>query len=138
MQNSDLEKLVDIIFYDGDCGMCNRFINFVFWIGASDFHFAPLQGKNAKIILSDKEISDLSTIVVINSDGVKLYKSDAVIYIISKSSSWLSRIAFVMRFFPKIIRDFVYDIVAKYRKFLFGSYDVCQFLSNKELDRFLD
>jgi predicted DCC family thiol-disulfide oxidoreductase YuxK len=43
----------------------------------------------------------------------------------------------LMMIVPRIVRDWVYDLVAHYRYQWFGQYDQCRFPGDKR-DRFLD
>ncbi len=101
-----------IIFYDGECGLCQRSIRV---LASLDKHhqlkFAPLNGKT--FLQQGLKPSDLDTVIFF-LDGVQFVKSEAIIEALLS----LSKYYFIVRFFkliPKFIRDFVYDLVAKNR-----------------------
>ncbi|MEK6628176.1 MAG: DUF393 domain-containing protein, partial [Bdellovibrionota bacterium] len=69
-----------IIFFDGVCALCNRFINFVFEHDKKRyFNYAALQSKSAAKILNPQELT-LDTIVY-SENGKIYYKSVAVLKI---------------------------------------------------------
>lgn len=128
-----------IVFYDGYCILCNKSIQFLL---KQDVHkklfFATLQSEIAKQILLS-EGSNFGSIPesVVFYDGKKVFtKSDAVIEALKQSNgnkSWLSYI----KIFPKFLRDFVYDIIARNRYKWFGKSVSCVLPPEKWKERFL-
>lgn len=114
-----------IIFFDGVCGLCNHSVD---WVITHDqrgqFFFAPLQGETAKKMLPDKFTNDLSTIVLYY-EGKIYTKSDAIILITTKLQGPI-KIFTLLKFVPVIIRNFFYDLVAKFRYRLFGKKQTCR------------
>ena len=74
-----------IIFYDGLCAMCNRFIRILITLDKKEkFLLAPLQGENGKILQKkfSKELKGIDSVIFYNK---KVYtKSSAVINILSE------------------------------------------------------
>ena len=102
-----------IIFYDGDCGLCQRSIYFIsYWDRNHVLLFAPLNGVTYKRLI--KEPSNMTTVVFFMED--KLYtKSEAIIKIGWILSGW-SRLLILLKIIPRFIRDAIYNIVANNRK----------------------
>lgn len=115
-----------LTFYDGDCGFCNWSVSFFLNRNPGHFYFAPLQGKTAEEVLgvNNPLRKDLSTLVVKTKEGRVLTKSSAALYLLTRSRSIYRPISFLGWLFPKFIRDFIYDLVAKNRKHLVGAYCV--------------
>lgn len=108
-----------MIFYDGDCIFCNRFINFLITNNKnSNFYFISQRSDNGKHLMRKNHINvseEYSTIYLL-LDGIIYDKSNAILKSISKIN-WLFYIACIPFYFiPKIIRDFFYSIFSKYRK----------------------
>jgi len=131
----------NILFYDGQCGLCHRWVTFVLPRDEAGerFQFAPLQGETIRSKLSEQDLATLpDSIVVIKPDGQQLVKSDAAIYVLSQMDGAWSNLALVMRCVPRMIRDALYNGVAKVRHKLFKKPDdVCPMLPTELRGRFL-
>lgn len=110
-----------IIFFDGYCGLCHGFVQFLQKRVQDDrFQYAPLQGVTAKSEIP--EMTDLDTLVYLTSDGV-FVKSKAVFEILKKvSQPWRSLRVF--RILPTFVTDLAYDIVARLRRKIAGTCDL--------------
>jgi len=111
MEKGLTEKTV--VFYDGDCGLCQRSIAFLYQ--ADKKHkllFAPLNGEAYKSLF--KEPANMDTVRVY-SKGRTFEKSRAFIELGSLLGGFY-RALFLLKIIPAFIRDFVYDEVAKRRK----------------------
>lgn len=129
-----------VVFFDGVCGLCNRYIQFLI---ARDrlriLRFAPIQGETALRELPAEDREQLSSIIYIDSSGI-FRKSDAVLRIASavlSRSSLLWKAAGLLRIFPRYLRDAVYDRVAGNRYRFFGKHDSCPIPSPETRERFL-
>jgi len=135
-----------IIFYDGVCGLCNKFIQFVIDNDKDGvFFFAALQSEFAKNTLACRgaNAEDLNTVYVLSNYGdehrERLFnRSDAVVFTTSMLKPWIKPIAFFIKIFPKPMRDFGYETVAKVRYKLFGKHDSCMLPSQETRTRFID
>ena len=78
-----------IIFFDAQCNLCDRFINFIFKRDLKRrFLYAPLQGTTAKQYLKEKDIQDLKSIIVFKK-GIILKETQAIKIIMKQLySSW--------------------------------------------------
>src|SRR3954447_10402285 len=77
----------DRIFYDGDCGLCDRGIRFVLNrdLGGKAFRFAPLQGDTFRKSLPSALIPVLpDSMLVQTRDGRLLMKSEAWVHILHR------------------------------------------------------
>ena len=126
-----------ILFYDGDCGFCNRSVEYVFRREKGhNLYFTSLNSDFTKSIfkLNGWENPDMNT-VYFYENGVLYSKSRAALKVTShlrRRFSWI-KIGYVI---PRLIRDKVYDVVAKRRHRIAASY--C-FVPPQELrSRFLD
>lgn len=127
-----------IVFFDGVCGLCNRFVDWVITRdGRGHFVFAPLQGSTARAMGVEPSTADpaLWSIVLVDGSGVH-ERSDAVL-LIAAGLGGAHRLATILRWIPRPLRDWVYDRIARRRYRFFGKREACRMPSEVEQDRFL-
>jgi len=109
-----------ILFYDGDCALCNRVVTFILnHEKDSKILFSALDTAAANEFLSKHPLYNREEDTVYFFDGNQLYsKSTAVL----KLLPFLKGYVFVLRLgwlFSKGFRDKIYDEVAKRRQRIF-------------------
>lgn len=125
-----------VIYFDGVCGLCNRFVDFVLARDrARRYRFAPLQGDRAAARFSPVDQVDPTTIVY-EEDGVLFDRSTAALRIVSGLGGIWS-LAAVLGLVPRPIRDALYDWVARNRYAWFGKRDLCRLPTPEERAVFL-
>ena len=127
-----------IIFYDGLCAMCNRFIRILITLDKKEkFLLAPLQGKNGKILQNkfSKELKGIDSVIFYNKQVYT--KSSAVINILSELGG-IYKLAYIFNIIPSFISDSIYDYIARNRFQWFGKLDKCPIPEKKNISRFLD
>lgn len=126
-----------ILYYDGECALCNRFI---IWIlprmGQSTFRLAPLQGFTAQERLGDnyEKLVALDTVVWQYNDDILIKSAAAAQALRHLPKKRWHIVANAIELFPRIIRDGVYDFIARYRKKIFT---VCPVVPTKFQGYFL-
>ncbi|MCB0341868.1 MAG: DUF393 domain-containing protein [Pseudobdellovibrionaceae bacterium] len=126
-----------ILFFDGVCGLCNGFIDFLLKEDRSKIYkVSPLQGDVAKTTIDRSHIDNLDSLVLVQ-DGLEMTKSTAVLRIFRDLGSiwWVLSI---FRIFPAPMRDAAYDFIASHRYRLFGKKDSCRLPTPEERSQFLD
>jgi predicted DCC family thiol-disulfide oxidoreductase YuxK len=120
-------KLHPIIIYDGECILCNRFVQFILKRDKSkQFRFTPLQ---------DVEKKDSYDTVYLLKNGTIYTHSNAAIRILSMMGfPWNGFRIFA--FLPTFIRDGIYRFISANRYRWFGKKDSC-FVPSEMGDRFL-
>ena len=125
-----------VVFFDGECGMCNRFVDFLM---ARDtrgvLKYAPLQGKTAETLLAE-EFRGLDTVVYRDEERI-LPRSTAVAATLADLSGVWTVASWALWLIPKPIRDLGYRIVAANRFRLFGKRQGCRLPTPEEADRLL-
>jgi len=127
-----------IILFDGVCNFCNYWVNFVIKQDKNDlFRFAALQSENAKELASRFNIdtSNLETFVLII--GEKFYIKSTAALMICKELRSPIKILYPLIIIPKLLRDFVYDLIAINRYKLFGRKESCIIPTDAEKVKFL-
>jgi predicted DCC family thiol-disulfide oxidoreductase YuxK len=117
-----------VLFFDGECGFCNRSVRQVHRLDAKGaVDFAPLQGKlSAKLGLRGFADRNGGSLVIIREpDGERFIKGDAWIVLGQTLGGVCKLFADIFSIFPKNARDWGYDLVAKHRYLLAGKRDAC-------------
>ena len=109
----------EIMFYDGDCGLCHRSVRFVL---AEDrdpdtLQFAPLQGETFAPHKGD-DLPD--SVVLLEPDGTMLVRSSAILRMLDRLGGYWRVIGAVLRPIPRPVLDALYDGVARIRHRLFA------------------
>ena len=134
-----------ILLYDGVCGLCNRFVQFILRRDRNAiFRFASQQSPIAARILTrhGANPTDLDTVyLVVNHelpDEYLLSRSDAVLFVLSQLGRLWRAVASLLQLLPKVLRDPAYNTVASHRYRIFGRFDVCTLPRDADHTRFLD
>ena len=141
MINSTSESAAEIagpvLFYDGECGLCSRSVDFVLRRDQkARFQFAPLQGETAAKFLSADEIQSLSSVILRTVDGQLHRRSSAVVAVFRELGGWWNVPSWILRIIPRPIRDLGYAMVARFRYQIFGRAR-CRIPTPEERSRFL-
>lgn len=134
-----------IVLYDGVCGLCNGVVKFLL---PRDRHqrirFAALQGTYAAAALDRHGIvpppGDPQSIVLLEKPGTadeRLYfRSEAALRLgAALPGAW--RLTAMFRLVPRVVRDWVYDRIARNRYRIFGRYEACPMPTPASRARFL-
>lgn len=132
-----MENSRNIVFYDGKCMLCNRFVRFLFKKQIPNLFFSELQSNFAREILTPYSIS------VEKLDTVYLYKegkvyshSSAIIQLLITINVFYKVLGYSLLLIPQFIRDFVYKIIARNRH-KSNKYTSCLVLTSDEQLRIL-
>ena len=130
--NEEQLKGKHLIFYDGICSLCNRSIIFVFNHDKNDqFIVVQLQSKQANILLKNymefdsKKLNSVALIKYFGTEKEEFYTKSTASLSILEACSGYKTLAKILLKFPKVLRDFVYDIIALSRYQVFGKFDKC-------------
>jgi predicted DCC family thiol-disulfide oxidoreductase YuxK len=118
-----------LFFYDGGCGVCKFTVSIVAHYDKYDhIRYRPLQTSMNHTIEDDVQMKelylelgikpfDLSTAVLLDGINNRIYtKSEAILYLLPHMGFPFAMIGpLLLLLFPKFIRDFGYDMFAKYR-----------------------
>ena len=128
-----------VIFYDGECGLCDRSVQFILPRDpAGYFHFTALQSdwaKNKLAALGHPELATaFDTMVLLEEDQLHT-RSSAALRILRRLRGWRWAYAFIV--IPKPLRDFVYRCVARNRHRWFPAPPACGLPKPGWRERFL-
>lgn len=107
----------EIIFYDGHCAACSRWVTFVVRHDRHRaFHFAPLDGETFALRFSALEKEQLpDSVIVLRQDGTALVRSTAVLYVLWRLGGFWKLTAQLAMIVPRPLRDGLYRLVAGLR-----------------------
>lgn len=128
-----------IILFDGVCNLCSAFLTFVYRLDKkAAYKFAWIQSDEGTEILQwlGMPSKDYKTIVYIENHTA-YFKSTAFLIIVKHlRQPWpVLRIGYIV---PKFLRDWIYDLVAKYRYKVFGKKEACLLPTGDLKSRFLN
>ncbi len=133
-----------VLLYDGVCGLCNKSVQMILdHDKRKEMRFAALQSDYGKQVISrHPELEKVDSIVFVErnsgADDERVFiRSDAALRVASYlGGAW--KLLLIFRIIPRPIRDFFYNLIAKYRYKFFGKYDSCMLPSPDVRSRFLD
>jgi predicted DCC family thiol-disulfide oxidoreductase YuxK len=125
-----------IVFYDGDCGFCNKSVQFVLkHEKTQEINFSALQSDFCKTFFEDKsfEKPDLTTFYFYDGENLHQKSTAGLKLLNSLKFPWsLLKIGYLV---PRFFRDKLYDFIAKRRHKLNSGF--CHIPSMEEKKRFL-
>ncbi len=127
-----------LLLFDGVCNLCNGFVQ---WVIVRDkkgiFKFAALQSETGQQELKKlgKNTETFDSVVLIAGSKV-LTQSDAAIEVAAQLGGIWS-LAPLLRVFPRLLRNAVYNWVARNRYRWFGKREQCMLPRPEWKDRFL-
>ena len=129
-----MEQSEKIIIFDGVCGLCNRSIDILIKLDRQKIlQYSSLQGEFVKTLKTGPDIDS----IIFYEDGILYYKSTAILKIF-QALGGVWKITAIFYLLPKIIRDFLYDLIAKYRYRIFGKMESCRMPQKEERELFID
>ena len=113
----------DIVVFDGVCVLCNRFFN---WLIKNDkdekFMYTNFQSDFSK--KNNLKLKDINSVAVIKTNGEKVYKVQAVYYILKKIDRYFI-VRILLKLLPLFLTNICYDLIANFRYRIFGKYETC-------------
>jgi predicted DCC family thiol-disulfide oxidoreductase YuxK len=115
-----------ILLFDSDCILCNKSVQYIIKHDSKKiFYFASLQSKYGQEFLqaNNLPLNGYSTVIYLQKN--KIYtKSSAAIRAFA-ALNILSNFFLILLIFPRPIRDFFYNLIAKNRKHFFKNQTSC-------------
>jgi predicted DCC family thiol-disulfide oxidoreductase YuxK len=129
-----------VVLFDAECMLCNSFVHWVIdHDPAGAIQFAPLQGELASEYLACAQLeADLSTVVVVDADGVHVRSAAALRVLRLCGPGWVRAGAAVAMLIPRPVADLGYRAVAAMRYRIFGKDDgsSCRRMTQSLQERF--
>lgn len=126
-----------IILFDGVCNLCNSAVQYVIKRdGKGIFKFASLQSETGRALLVKSGLppDHLKSFVYIR--GSRFYTRSTAALKVAKQLKGPVQLLYGFIIVPKLIRDWIYDLIAKNRYRLFGRKDTCMIPTPQLKERF--
>jgi len=127
-----------VILFDGVCNFCNFWVNFIIdHDKQSLFKFVTLQSEKGRELLTEFNLPEDkfdSFILIVQN---RVYKKSSAAFEITKYLSGWTKVFTPLRLLPRVLADFIYDIIAKNRYKIFGKNETCRILTKEEKGKFL-
>jgi predicted DCC family thiol-disulfide oxidoreductase YuxK len=126
-----------LILFDGVCVFCSSWIRFVLRHDRDGrFVFLPIQSERGRALARRLGIDpDRPRTNAVLLDGQAWVRSDAALRVLAALPA--TRFLGGLRRVPRVLRDPVYDLIARNRYRLFGRTDACMVPSPEDRARFL-
>lgn len=127
-----------IVLYDGVCGFCNRSVQLILRHDRRGrFRFAALQSEVGQALLRRHGLAtdDLDTFVLVDDGRAYVRSTGALRVARGLGGAW--PLLSALSIFPRPLRDFVYDAIARNRYRIFGKADACMLPPPEARSRFL-
>lgn len=127
----------NIIFFDGNCMLCNNFIAYLVKKKRPALFFCDIHSQTANNLLSEFRLykTPKNTIYFLK-DNQLFTKSTAVIKIMSQLNPFLKVVGNIFLIVPQFIRDTAYSFIANNR-YKFFKQTTCYTPTNEEKEQFL-
>jgi predicted DCC family thiol-disulfide oxidoreductase YuxK len=128
-----------IILFDGICNLCNRSVQFVLKYDKQKlFRFASLQSNAGQRLLKEYNLSEtVFNSFVLIQNGKTYLKSTAAL-MVAKQLGGVIKILYAFIIVPALIRNGIYNAIAKNRYKWFGKQDSCMMPTPDLQSRFLN
>ena len=127
-----------VILFDGVCNLCNASVNFVLDRDTKrNFKFGALQSDEGMALLAEYDLSgDYLDSIVLVEEGVVYTNSTAALRVARKlNGAWPLLYGFII--IPELLRNPVYNWIARNRYKWFGKQDVCRIPTPDTRSRFI-
>jgi predicted DCC family thiol-disulfide oxidoreductase YuxK len=128
-----------IILFDGICNLCSRSVQFVLKHDKQKiFHFASLQSSAGQRLLKQYHLSEtVFNSFVLIQNGKTYLKSTAAL-MVAKQLGGAIKILYAFIIVPALIRNAIYNVIAKNRYKWFGKQQSCMMPTPELQSRFLN
>ena len=128
----------NIILFDGVCNLCSSLVRFIIRRDYKNkFKFCPLQTNAGKKLIKQTGINPFPDTIVLICKNKYYFRSTAIFKIIKELKGWI-RLFYPFIIIPAFIRNFVYNIIAKYRYSWFGKKDKCMVPTAEIMQKFIE
>jgi predicted DCC family thiol-disulfide oxidoreductase YuxK len=128
----------NIVVFDGLCNFCQDSVNFIIKRDPNKvFTFTSAQSQNGQDIINKFNVPEVGedTFLLVKNN-ICFLRTNATLEI-SKDLSGFWSLFYVFKVIPRPIRDYCYDVFAKYRYTMFGKRNSCLTPTENIKDRFL-
>lgn len=136
----NIPKGKKLILFDGVCNLCNNAVlKIIKYDKKNDFIFASLQSNIGQETINHLKIdvSKIDSIILVEENYSYTLKSSAALKI-ANNFGGLWKMTQLFWVFPSVIRNFVYDFIAKNRYKWFGKKESCMIPTKELKSKFIE
>ena len=136
----DLPKNKKIILFDGVCNLCDSLLQFVIRHDKKDvFRFVALQSTLGQEIVNHIGIQNKNIdSVILYVPGVAYYYKSSAALEIARELGGFFHLGTVFKIIPTVLRNYIYDYVAKNRYSWYGKKASCMIPTPELKSKFLE
>ncbi|MBP6585839.1 MAG: DUF393 domain-containing protein [Flavobacterium sp.] len=136
----DLPKNKKIILFDGVCNLCDSLLQFVIHHDKKDvFRFVALQSPLGQKIVNHIGIQNKNIdSVILYVPGVAYYYKSSAALEIARELGGFFHLGTVFKIIPTVLRNYIYDYVAKNRYSWYGKKASCMIPTPELKSKFLE
>ncbi|KRA15032.1 thiol-disulfide oxidoreductase DCC family protein [Lysobacter sp. Root604] len=128
-----------IIVFDGVCALCNGWVRFLLRHDRQQrYRFAAMQGGQGRALLSAHGLDPDDPMSFLLIEGGQAWTDTDAIARVLVGLGGVWRLAAILRWLPRALRDPLYRLIARNRYRLFGRYEHCLLPTPEQRARFLD
>jgi predicted DCC family thiol-disulfide oxidoreductase YuxK len=127
-----------ILLFDGECNLCNHAVQFIIPRDSGAYYrFAALQSEVGEQILAQYQLSytEMNTVILIQNGKIFTKSTAALKLVRHLNRMWPLLYVFII--IPRLLRDPIYEWVARNRYKWFGRREFCMMPSSEMKSRFL-
>ncbi len=127
-----------ILIFDGVCNFCNGSVDFLLRRDrAGRFLFASNQSEAGRALLGRFGVDPDGVESVYLVEGDRIWSKSSATIAIARRMPWPWRIGSVGAIIPRVVRDALYDWIARNRYRWFGKSDSCRLPTEADRGKFL-
>jgi predicted DCC family thiol-disulfide oxidoreductase YuxK len=127
-----------IVFFDGECGLCDRTVSFILAHDSRrNLQLAPLQGETAAQRIPADDRRQLNSIVLLDPQGRSWRHSAAIVRLLWALGGAWSAAGWLLWLIPAPLRNAGYRFVARHRHRLFPKPPTCRMPTPEEREQLL-
>ncbi|UOX33400.1 thiol-disulfide oxidoreductase DCC family protein [Flavobacterium sediminilitoris] len=127
MEIKDIPKNKKVILFDGVCNLCDSSVQFIIKHDKKDiFRFTAIQSEIGQEIIKHTGINteSIDSIILYEPGIAYYYKAEAAL-LIARELKGIYKLISYLNFLPKVIKNGVYDYIAKNRYKWYGKKEAC-------------
>jgi len=127
-----------VVLFDGICNFCNSSVNFIIDHDKKNrFKFAAIQSPAGQELMKKFNLDSMNLSTFVLVEGGKYYTKTTAALRVAKVLGFPWNLAYIFILIPPLIRNIVYNIIARYRYKWFGKRDACRMPTPELKEKFL-
>ena len=116
----------NLILFDGQCKLCNAWCNFILRHDKNNvFTLIPIQSDIGQDFLKNNNYPTEQFETMLYVENNIIYEKSTAFIKVTKHFRYPIKTLFIIKYIPKVIRDFVYNQIAQNRYKIFGKCSAC-------------